>query len=325
MDGQIPIVFGVDVEPDVRPIGKHDPIGLVGLAACIAWLDDLRPRLSDSSGTATVFSWFLRMDPQIEALAGRADAVGVRASTQLDELVAQGDLIGLHTHCGRWDPHREGWVADHADAEWVSHCVRTAFAAYAATFGAPCARHRFGDRFTSPAALDLIASLGARVDLTIEPGKPRTDRVDVTAFATGEIPSYRHLHSVPTRHGESLWQLPLTAADPGPALPVAIRLARHVRFAGQPLHRPLTLYRAYRSADAFWDVVERLLDELPIPYIALIVRSDLPLQPQMAYAEPIMDALLRRSLARRLRFTDPLEIVGNLAPMPELAHQPVPA
>jgi len=314
MQSGVPIVFGVDVEPDIRPTGRREPIGLDGFAACIEWLEDLRPRLEDATGHPVRFTWFLRMDPQIEVLAGRADALAASALAELAWLRDRGDSLGLHTHAGRWDEVRDGWVADHGDPEWVAHCVRTAFASYAETFGEPCLRHRFGDRFTSPAALDLIGSLGARVDLTIEPGKPRTARVDVTAAATGEIPSSLHLRSEPIRHASSdMWLLPLTSGDPGPALPRPIRLARRLRFAGQPLHRPLTLYRRYTSPDAYWDVVERAVADQPVPYVALVIRSDLPLGPEMEFAGPIMAALLRRPLARRLQFADPVQVVANVA------------
>ncbi len=308
----MPIVFGVDVEPDSRTIVPGEPMGVDGFHACVAWLEDLRPRLEDATGRPVRFTWFFRMDPQIEALGGRPDALVMPLLPELDRLRARGDTIGLHTHMGRWDPATAGWLVDHGDPDWVAHCISTAFAAYAATFGEPCLRHRFGDRFMSPAALDLVGALGAEVDLTVEPGKPRTDRVDMTAPATGEIPSTLHLRSEPMRHASSnLWLLPLTAGDPGPALPWHIRLARHVRFAGQPLRRPLTLYRRYRSAAAYWEAVERTASDVTSPYLALVVRSDLPLTAEMTFARPLMDALLRTALVRRLGFTDPVEVVRH--------------
>jgi hypothetical protein len=313
VEGEVPIVFGVDVEPDVRPTSATEPMGLDGFAACIDWLEALRPRFAEVTGKPVNYSWFVRMDPQMEVLGGSADSLAVRAFPQLDRLRSGGDKVGLHTHAGRWDRDRDAWIVDHGDPDWVAHCIRTAFGAYAEVFGEPCRIHRFGDRWESPAALDLLASLGAVVDLTREPGKPRTDRVDMSAAATGEIPSSLHMRSVPTRHGQSgMWTLPLTAGDPGMALSLPIRLARRIRFAGQTLRRPLTIYRSYSSPDAFWDVVERVVDDLPVPYIALVVRSDLPLTPPIEYARPIMEALVGRPFARRLRFTDPADVVAGL-------------
>lgn len=314
VDGRVPIVFGVDVEPDVRPTSATDPIGLDGFAACIEWLEGLRTRFEDVTGRPVTYSWFLRMDPQIEVLAGSPDALAIAARPQLDRLRAAGDTIGLHTHAGRWDPDAGEFIVDHGDPDWVAHCIRTAFGTYERVFGEPCRSHRFGDRWESPAALDLLASLGTAVDLTREPGKPRTPRVDLSARATGEVPSSLHMRSVPTRHGETpMSTLPLTAGDPGPALPLPIRLARRIRFAGQTLIRPLTIYRSYRSPDAYWDVVERVVDDQPVPYVALVVRSDLPLTPQIDFAKPIMEALVGRPFARRLRFTAPADLVAEQA------------
>jgi hypothetical protein len=313
----VPIVFGVDVEPDIRPTTATDPLGLDGFAACIEWLEELRPRFEDVTGRPVDYSWFVRMDPQMAVLGGRADSLAVGAFPDLERLRRRGDTIGLHTHAGRWDTQRNEWIVDHGNPEWVAHCVRTAFDAYAEVFGEQCRAHRFGDRWESPAALDLLASLGTVVDLTREPGKPRTQRVDLSVRATGEVPSSLHLRSVPTRHRTSpMWTLPLTAGDPGMALPMPIRIARRIRSAGRTLRRPLTIYRSYRSPDAYWDVVERVVDEQPVPYVALVVRSDLPLSPQINYARPIMDALVRRPFARRLRFTGPLDVVANLSARP---------
>jgi len=306
-------VFGIDVEPDGKPTGARDAIGLDGFSACVAWLEDLRPRLEDATRRPVQFTWFLRMDPQIESLGGRPDALAVRVLPELERLRARGDTLGLHTHAGRWDVQRDEWVVDHGDPAWVAHCIRTAFGSFAETFGEPCRRHRFGDRFTSPAMLDLLSDLGADVELTIEPGKPRTSRVDITAAATGEIPSSLHLRSEPMRHaGSNLWLLPLTAGDPGPALPWHIRIARRIRFAGQPLRRPLTLYRRYRSPGAYWEAVERTVSDVPTPYVALVVRSDIPLTAAMDYARPLMDELLRTSFVRQLRFADPVDVVRDL-------------
>jgi hypothetical protein len=314
VDGEVPIVFGVDVEPDIRPTSATDPIGLDGFDACIDWLEDLRGRFEHVTGRPVNYSWFLRMDPQIEVLGGSADALALNACPQLERLRRKGDTIGLHTHAGRWDRQGGEWIVDHGDPDWVGHCIRTAFGAYERVFGEPCRSHRFGDRWESPAALDLLASLGAVVDLTREPGKPATQRVDLSARATGEVPSSLHMRSVPTRHAQSaMWNLPLTAGDPGMALEMPIRVARRIRFAGQTFRRPLTIYRRYRSPAAYWEVVERVVDELPVPYIALVVRSDLPLTAQIDYARPIMEALVERPFARRLRFTGPTEVVTDLS------------
>lgn len=318
--GRIPVVLAVDVEPDGKPAGAHDPIVVDGFRATVEWLEQLRPRLAEASGHPVGFAWFLRMDPQIETLGGRADALARAVLPELRELQRRGDGIGLHTHLGRWDDANRRWLVDHANPTWIEHCVRTAFRAYGQVLGEPCRQHRFGDRWVSPAALDLLAELGTVVDLSEEPGKGRIKRVDTSADATGEIPSYRHLRSEPRPHRDPrLWLLPLTSADPGPALALPIRLARRVRFFGQPLHRPLTLNRAWRSPDAYWSVVERALDRQRTPYLALAIRSDFVQHPDMIGMRSVLDALPSRALTSRLRFTDAVGALEMLRKAPGLS------
>lgn len=310
---RIPAVLAIDIEPDGRPTTADHPIELGGFHATVEWLGELRPRLEAATSHPVQFAWFVRMDPQVAQLGGRADAVATAVLPQLLELRRRGDGIGLHTHAGRWDAANRRWVVDHGDPAWIEQCLRTSFAAFQNTFGEPCRQHRFGDRWTSPAAFDLLAELGAMVDLSEEPGKGRVSRVDISADATGEIPSYRHLRSEARPHRDPrLWLLPLFSGDPGPALTLPIRVMRRMRFLGQPLHRPLTLNRAWRSADAFWSVVERELDRQASPYVALAIRSDFVRLPDMASMRGVLDALPSLALASRLRFVDAVGAVEVL-------------
>jgi hypothetical protein len=311
----IPAVLAIDVEPDSKPNGPSDPMRMDGLHATLEWLEDLRPQLALATGRTVNFAWFVRMDPQIARLGGRADSMTALIAPELRELRRRGDGIGLHTHFGRWEATPGRWVVDHGSRTWVEHCLRTAFAAYRDTFGATCRQHRFGDRWSSPEALSLLAELGAMVDLSAEPGKRRTDRVDITADATGEIPSYLHMRSEPIPHTDRrLWQLPLTSGDPGPALSLPARAARRVRFLGQPLHRPLTLDREWRTDDAYWRVVQHTLDRLPAPYLALAIRSDFLLRPELAGMRTLFEALLSQEIVGRLRFTDAVGAIESLRP-----------
>jgi hypothetical protein len=301
----IPVVVAIDVEPDGRGSRPGSGVGLAGFHAVRARLEALRPRLETATGRAVGFAWFLRMDPQVELVAGRPDAIAIELRSSIAALRARGDGLGLHTHFGRWDPSRDGWLVDHGDPAWIDHVLRSSFATFASTFGEPCRQHRSGDRWSSPAAFDTVAELGALVDLTIEPGQRGTDNIDPTARATGRIPSYLDAAQTAHPHRDGpLWLLPLSAADPGPTLPVAKRWARRLRYLGQPLHRPLVLERAWPSPDAFWSLVERHLDEQPAPYLAIAIRSDVALEPRMAGVDAILEALLHRPLVRRLAFTD---------------------
>ena len=299
------MILAIDVEPDGKPRDASDGMQLAGLRATVAFLQHLRPRLEDATGAAVKFAWFLRMDPQIETLGGHATAVADRAAAEIESLARHGDGFGLHTHAGRWEAGRKRWVVDHGSPAWVEHCVRTSFAAFRKAFGTGCRQHRFGDRWISDSVMDLLKEQGCAVDLTPEPGARGARRVDKSADATGRIPSYARLRSVPYRHeGGGPWVIPLTSADPGPALPRAVRLARRLRFVGQHLHRPLILHRAWRSADAYWTLVEKTVWELPAPYVAIAIRSDFVLRPETSGLKELLEALPTRKFVQRLRFTD---------------------
>lgn len=78
------------------------------------------------------------------------------------------------------------------------------------------------------------------------------------------------------------------------------------------------LDRRWRDPNAYWAVMERALRDLPAPYIALAIRSDLSLRPEFAGAQAILKALLSRNLARRLEFVDAVGAIDRLR-SPELA------
>jgi hypothetical protein len=247
---------------------------------------------------------------------------------RIDAWAAYGDRVGLHTHAGRWDDRSGRWVVDHGDAAWVARCIRTSAAAFEEAFGAPCREHRFGDRWSSEAAFVELARLGVRVDLTIEPGQRSVRRLDPTSHATGRIPSYLRLRSEPFRHRASrLWLLPLSSADPAPTLQPVVRLARRLRHAGRPRHRPLQLDRPWRDPGGFWDLVEATLDAQPRPYFACAIRSDTILHHD-GRVERLLESLVRRPLARRLGFTDGHGALASLGLHEERADPspiPVPA
>jgi hypothetical protein len=254
----------------------------------------------------------VRMDPQVSAQGGRPDALLAAAPDRTALIEAAGDVIGLHTHAGRWDPGRSVWVADLADAEWIDDCLVTTFAAFVDRFGGPCGEHRFGDRYSSPAVFERLASLGAQVDLTPEPGQPGVRRLKHVEHGTGRIPSYARSPRTPYRAGDApLWLLPLSSADPAPAIPWARRWARRLRYVGQSRHRTMLLDRAWPSPELFWDLAEEQL-ERGARHLAFVIRSDLILRPPWAGAAAVLEALLHRPLVRRLRFVGGMEAVQRI-------------
>jgi hypothetical protein len=309
-DGSIPIVLAIDVEPDNRDSPPGSGVDVTGFRRTVAALGSLRPRLEYATGQPVKYAWFVRMDPQVAAQGGRPEALLSDAPELADAIEEAGDVIGLHTHVGRWDAAAEAWVADHANAAWIDQCLETSFAAFADRFGRPCREHRFGDRFSSPAGFERLAALGARADLTPEPGQPGVRRPPHLARSTGRIPSYARVPRSPHRSGGegSLWLLPLTSADPAPGMGPGQRWARRLRYLGQPRHRTLLLDRPWPSAGLLWDLAEGQL-ERGERHLAFVIRSDLVLGPRWAGASAVLEALLQRPLVRRLAFVGGEEAV----------------
>jgi hypothetical protein len=309
-DGSIPIVLGVDVEPDNRDSPPGAGVEVTGFRRTADALASLRPRLEEATGRPVRFAWFVRMDPQVAAQGGRPDALLAGAPELADAIQEAGDVIGLHTHAGRWDSAASAWVVDHADPAWIDHCLETSFVAFAERFGRPCREHRFGDRFSSPAGFDRIATLGARVDLTLEPGQPGARRPPSQERSTGRIPSYARVPRSPHRVGGDalLWLLPLSSADPAPGIGPGRRWARRLRYLGQPRHRTLLLDRPWPSPDLPWDLAEDQL-ERGERHLAFVIRSDLVLSPRWTGASAVLEALLQRPLIRRLSFVGGEEAV----------------
>lgn len=283
----------------------------------------LRPRMEEVTGAHARFSWFFRMDPQIEHVYGAPDWVARHYGEVIARLERAGDELGLHTHAWRWDEGAGRWVTDHGDQHWVNHCVSVSFAAYGGAFGRACTSFRFGDHWMSDETMDLLESLGARFDLTTEPGRiARPPRLQ-TKLATGSLPDYVSLPRRPYRPsrrdfrthdvvgGRDLWAIPLsTGKEPG-------RFAGIKRAAGAlgiDLRRrndtvPLNLEL---GAPLFRALLESWLAAAGESYVSVILRSDGCLVDRGAVTENL-NLLLTHPLAGRFRFSRPDDAVRLLA------------
>jgi len=222
--GKIPVVICLDVEPDERvfdPLSRPD---WTGFEKTWEYFSNFRPHLERATGSPVHFSWFFRMDPQVEYVYGSASWVMARYPRIVRELQVSGDEPGLHPHSWRWDETAQEWIADFSNQPWIEHCVRQSFAAFEECFRRPCGSLRFGDRWMNDATLALAEKLGARFDLTIEPGR-KPERL-IESF-TGSLPDYTHAPRRPYRPSRNnfqksagwwrrkMWMLPVSTAKPG--------------------------------------------------------------------------------------------------------------
>jgi hypothetical protein len=225
----LPVVVCIDVEPDRRVFDPHAGPEWAGFEQMLQDVAAFRRILEDATSRPVRFAWFLRMDTQMEEVYGAAEWVATRFAPEIRALEAAGDAVGLHPHPWRWDAGTGSWIVDFADERWGARCVRTAFTAFARHFGRPCRIVRFGDRWLDDRLLALAECLGARYDLTAEPGRlpERLPEPVVGAppdySATPRRPyrpsRWRHQHAArwfPRR----VWMLPVSTAPVGWALRV---------------------------------------------------------------------------------------------------------
>ncbi len=327
MDGRVPVLLCVDVEPDDHVFPPEDPSPWQGFELLTERIEALRDRLSSLTGEPARFNWAIRMDPQIAEGYGDPGFIVDRHRRFFEAVRGRGDALGVHPHAWRWDRGPGVWVADHADPAWVDRCVEMSFGAYRSLFGELPGHHRFGARFVSERLLATVRRLGGRVDLTLEPGEPAAGPGErMGGVWTGVIPDYREVPRVPYRPdpadfrrpapagGGELWAVPLTSGrlllHPRRILAIR-RLLRHpgrrprrVGLDGQD--RTLAMWRDWRTPAAFWDSAFGALRELERPYLAFAIRSDTPVRPSLAERfDRIMAALPERPEAGRLVFTTP--------------------
>lgn len=318
----IPVLICIDVEPEAREIELGGREDWKGFEAAWSLFRSRRARAEEATGRPAHFSWFVRMDPQVAAAYDSPAWAAARYAREFETLRAEGDEVGLHAHPWRWDGGRGRWVADFGDQPWVSHCVRLSFRAFEEAFGRRCDSFRFGDGWMNEETLRLVEALGARFDLTLEPGSTPAPAVSRGELSTGAFPDYTRVPREPYRPspgdfrapGKSgrLWLIPLSTGL-APAWPPAPLLRRAVwRFRyGRPRQYPLFL--AHDPA-SFRRLAEEILRSPGRPYLCLPLRTDDASNPlRAARLRENFDFLLRHPLAARLSFDTPAEAVSRIA------------
>jgi hypothetical protein len=209
----------------------------------------------------------------------------------------------------------------------VEHVLEVGFERFAAGFGQPARAHRFGSRFLTPAIVRWLAAHGVRVDTTIEPGTPALKTLDDRAAFTGSVPEQRHVPRVPYRPhpddpfqpaqtdalspDEGLWMLPHSTFDPQPLIPAWRRVARRVRFFGQPRHRPAQIWTP-QDPVGFWNLAISAAQQLARPYLLLAARSSSLFDAAPAkFTLEKLEALQRHPLVHKMRFVTTVEALDT--------------
>jgi hypothetical protein len=205
--GELPVALCIDAEPDVRLFPRDEPRPWSGFEGMLDRLPPLREKLAEATGSPVALSWFLRMDPQVAETWGSPGWVAEAYGERLEELLACGDELALHTHTWRWSASEDTWLADYADHSWARQCLSMGLEAFTAAFRRPCRAHRGGDHLLSGALLAELEAADVEVDLSIEPGWPAVSGFGDSPTA-GALPDYRGVPLTPYRSSPRRFPLP---------------------------------------------------------------------------------------------------------------------
>ena len=340
----IPAFLGIDVEPTGFQIATGSASHWGGYAAAQVFAESLRDALARGTGAAPRFGWYLRMDPQIEQVFGRADAVADAVSSHVASARDRGDYFGVHMHPLRWSDLHAGWVHDFRDGYWLRECTHGALDAFERWNGAPTELFRAGAGFLNEDVVDVLEERGVRLEVSFEPmhgWKQRSATVGSGVDSTPIVGAYLDCRRAPTspyrpsrgdfrRRGgaqpRSLCLVPMSSGPYAIAKPDWwSRSKRLVRRYCRPLHRHIySPLDPWPNPRYFWDLVAHRLATMPRPYLSLAIRTDAgDSVPAMRY-RAIFSALLQHPLAHVLRFVDPREALPQLVDEPATTAPALP-
>lgn len=321
MNHRVPILIIVDCEPDLRQPRPQTTDRWVGFEALFRCLSEQRQRLAARTGRAAQFSWFWRMDPQIEVAHGSPRWAVDTYRHEIAAAQRHGDEIGLHIHGWRWDTAAAQWIADHGNDAWMEHCIRSSFSEFERSFQRRCELVRMGDGWFSDRTTATLEQQGALIDLTLEPDMPATPSLAPEDVATGLIPdragvlhqAYRPSRSdfrVPDRDGATrLWMLPVTT---GRAPKRRRGVARFLPKRMAPPETELVQLNLSHSRRRFVPIFERAIAAPDRPYAAICMRSDGGYPRPLKQIERNIRYLLSHRHADRFAFVTPSEALEML-------------
>ena len=325
----IPVVVCIDVEPDARLLDPGVRSPWSGFEQTTALLEEFRQQINGNNPAQ--FSWFLRMDPQIEMIYGSASWIAETHGLIVQRLRDAGDEMGLHVHAMRWSAPERAWVNDYADAAWIEQCLTTGFTAFQSSIGQRCRCFRFGDRWMDQPTLERLEALGVQIDLTLEPGHDDRSFYGSDERFTGVLPDYRVVPVAAYRpaandyrvadvgKNAAIWELPVTTA------PIQPRLAYRLYRRWLTRRPPTAAVTGLLSVEP--GLFRRIID-------TALARSDrhlvLPLRTGAStsrrYAQRIrtnLEALERHPAAARLAWVTPrvaIELLQDLAARHPTTH-----
>lgn len=331
----IPAFLSVHVEPDAYQVGPTGPAAWDGYDAVDEILSTLRTSLARAVGGQPSFTWLFRMDPQIQATCSSGAHAVTAFRDRVDRLAQLGDRFGLHIHPLRWSDERNLWVHEFADRTFTRGCIVSAVETFTQAIGEPPRVHSFGAGMFSDDAIETLDELDVWIDMSADrqfaskAGLAHpvdvASGVDTAPIVGSKVdcsrippypyrPSHDNARRVDQRRGRQIVVVPMSAVPRHPDRPKWRRVARRVRYGlGTPM---MTMYtaRTWPNPRDFWDVLERHLDSMRHPYVAIGVRTDKPGSKADATVRALFEQLPDHPIASRLEFVDPVAGVPPLLP-----------
>lgn len=290
---KIPIIMCIDVEPDGLFIDRAKPLPWRGYEGAYEFFAELRPKLSQMTGAPVHYSWFYRIDPQVAETYGSPDWPITHYPKYVEDFMRHGDSIGLHIHAYRWEEKINNWVDDRDNQKWVNYCVEMGFDCYQRLFKRGCDSFRFGAHWIDDEILNLVEKLGARFDLTVEPGyKDKavkscgpeelyrasvSDLESIPHFPVSHFPyrpSKLDFRKADPSRKEGLWIIPLSTGK------VSCRYGRLETtyrriFSPRDLEPKTITLNLARGSNGFRKVMNDLLENLERPFLNFVIRCDI--------------------------------------------------
>ena len=302
-DERVPFFLSIDVEPDQKlDVGPHGPTSWSGVAAIRHGLENVRARPEAVTGSEFRVGWYLRMDPQIEALCGTADDAARLFGEDLHRLVStSGAYLGLHVHATRWHDAEQVWVPRRICRMYASSTSRSDSTRFTDSMGTPPRRNRFTTNVKNPSMAAALEDVLAWESISNQPIRHHSTTSNVQPAS--RIP--RLVRRARKVRGPFPPPQPLgVSAMAGAA---ARRAARRL-YRGPFRQMPVDPYRGKQSPTEFWDDVARSISDLPRPYVSIAFRAERQDSWEDARHRALLEALIDHRLARTVRFADPQEI-----------------
>jgi hypothetical protein len=323
-EGLTPLLWCIDVEPDPRIIDGRRPALWKGYEASVALFGELRPWIARLTGQLPHFSWYYRLDPQIAECHGRGSWPLTHYAAELEELLACHDEVGVHPHAYRFDVALGTWVIDYADQFWVDRCVQLCFDSFREVLGHGPASFRFGDAWLNEATLRLVEKLGARYDLTLEPGMTQRPSLSPQEHWTGRYPDHTQIPSMPywpskddyrrsdPAGRDGILMLPITTTHRSGVMNLAYQVA--FRAVKRCAPQPVTRLNVAAPGFLFRHLADQILARPGLPYLGISMRTHTANSPHAARRmRQNLTYLFTHEQAPRFAVMRPDEVAATLA------------